>query len=140
MRKPRGGGSPEGQAALPLRVGGGESVLALGLGEGRSAVEGLEFFDVHPSQSLLLEPRQQRSHLIVADVGGGVPGQEAAPVLVHHIGSGAREGEDHGAAVGDHLQPKSRAFGRRLNLRPELLGLQRRLHEHVDAHHLALGR
>lgn len=51
MRKPRGGGSPEGQAALPLRLGVGESVLALGLGVAWCAVEVLEFFEVHPADA-----------------------------------------------------------------------------------------
>ena len=51
MRKPRGGGVPEGQAVLPLRVGGWGSVFALGFGVAWGAVEVLEFFEVHPADA-----------------------------------------------------------------------------------------
>ena len=51
MRKPRGWGGPEGQAALPLRVWVRGSVFALGLGVAWGAVEVLEFFEVHPADA-----------------------------------------------------------------------------------------
>ena len=51
MRKPRGGGVPEGQAVLPLRVWVRGSVFALGLGVAWGAVEVLEFFEGQPADA-----------------------------------------------------------------------------------------